>query len=117
MLIDENVENIDDDLRAQGHDVDRVGEISGVAYGADDRSEIVPYLLASDRLILTYDSHFTGQDSVINPSELPGVLFIPDESLSPNQIVRILEVISRHIPPEGLQGQVQHVTSHWLRFE
>lgn len=117
MLVDENVERIDDHLRAQGHDIERVGELSDVEYGADDRTDIVPYLQATDRLILSYDSHFTGENSVITPSELPGVLFIPDESLSPNLIVRILRVISRHTPPRALRGRVQHVTRHWLRFE
>lgn len=117
ILIDENVELIDDQLREQGHDVVRIGENPDLEHGADDRDEIVPYLQATGRLILTYDSHFTGEDSVIDPSALSGVLFIPDESLSPNQVVRILGVISRQLPAESLNGHVLHVTRRWLRAE
>lgn len=117
ILIDENVEAIDDQLREQGHDVVRIGDNSDLELGADDRAEIVPYLQTTERLILTYDSHFTGEDSIIEPSELPGVLFIPDESLSPNQVVRILGIVSRHLPVGSLNGHVLHVTRRWLRAE
>lgn len=117
LLVDENVEPIDADLRAHGHDIERVGETPRVDYGADDRADIVPYLHETERVLLTYDGHFTGVDSVIDPTTLPGVLFIPDESLSPNQIVRIVTVISEHTPPGALKGRVQHVTRNWLRYE
>ena len=117
LLLDGNVELIDQDLREQGHDVERIGENAAVDYGANDGSEIVPYLSGTDRLILTYDSDFTGKDSDIEPRELPGVLFVPDESLSPNQIVRILQVKSRYLPSESLNGHVLHVTGQCLQFE
>jgi uncharacterized protein (DUF433 family) len=117
LLLDGDVELIDQDLREQGHDVERIGENADVDYGAFDESEIVPYLQGTDRLILTYDSDFTGKDSDIEPWELPGVLFVPDESLSPNQIVRILQVMSRYHPFESLNGHVLHVTGQWLQFE
>lgn len=117
LLIDENVEPIDSDLRAQGHDVKRVENVPQLGVGADDQRDIVPYLQRAGRIILTYDSHFTGEESVVDPTTLPGVLFVPDESLSPNQLVRILAVMAEHIPPDDLDGCVQHVTSTWLNYE
>lgn len=77
----------------------------------------MPYLQRTGRLILTYDSHFTGEESVVDPTTISGVLFIPDESLSPNHLVRILAVLSEHIPPDDLDGRVQHVTRKWLKYE
>lgn len=117
LLIDENVEHIESHLREQRHDATHVEHTPELGEGADDRVDIVPYLQRTNRMILTYDSHFTGQESVVDPSTLPGVLFIPDESLSPNQIVRIIGVMSTAIPPASLKGEVQHVTGSWLRYE
>lgn len=117
LLLDENVEPIDADLGALGHDVVRVGSRSTLGRGADDREEIVPYLRRSGRIILTYDSHFTGEDSVVDPTVLPGVLFVPDETLTPNQLVRALDVMTQAIPPDDLAGRVQHVTRSWLEYE
>lgn len=117
LLVDENVEPIDSDLREQGHNATRIGTITDLSEGADDRADIVPYLRRTDRIILTYDGHFTGQDSIVDPTTLPGVLFIPDESLSPSQLCRIIGVMSTVLPPSAFVGRVQHVTRRWLRYE
>lgn len=117
LLVDENVEHVESDLRAQGHDAEHVEQVRALGRGAADQADIVPYLQRSGRSILTYDSHFTGQDSMIDPSELPGVLYIPDESLSPNQIVRVIGVMSAVLPPTAFEGRVQHITRSWLRYE
>lgn len=117
LLVDENVEHVESALRSQGHDAERVEAVAGLGRGAADRPDIVPYLKRTGRAILTYDSHFTGHTTIIDPAALPGVLYIPDESLTPNQIVRIIGVMSEVLPPSALNGRVQHVTRSWLRYE
>lgn len=117
LLIDENVEPVESDLRARGHDVASVAEIDSLGKGADDRRDVVPFLRDSGRVILTYDSHFTGEDSVVDPTVLPGVLFVPDETIPPNHVVRILDVIAGAVPPVELEGRVLHVTRGWLEYE
>lgn len=117
VLVDENVEHLESDLRTQGHDAEHVEQVPVLGRGAADHADIVPYLQRSGRSILTYDSHFTGQASVIDPSELPGVLYVPDESLSRNQIVRIINLMSDVLPPTAFEGRVQHVTRSWLRYK
>ncbi len=116
LLVDENVEPVVSDLRTSGHDVESVEDIPELGVGADDRDDIVPYLQQSGRSILTYDSHFTGEESAVDPTVIPGVLFVPDESLTPRQVVRILDVIATHVPPAELDGRVQHVTRSWLEY-
>lgn len=66
MLLDENVEC---DLRTQGHDAEHVEQVPALGRGAAGQADIIPNLQRSGRSILTYDSHFTGQESSIDPAE------------------------------------------------
>lgn len=117
LLVDENVEPIASDLRARGHDVVRLETVPELGKGADDRRDVAPFLRRTGRVVLTYDSHFTGEDSVVDPTTLPGVLFVPDETPAPNDVVRIIDVVATAVSPVELDGHVLHVTRHWLAYE
>lgn len=117
LLLDENVEPIAAELRASGHDVETVEGVPELGIGADDATDIAPYARRTDRLVLTYDDHFTGaKGASVDPRDTAGVLFVPDESLTPGQVVRIVDTMARYLSPTDLAGRVQHVTRTWLDY-
>jgi len=117
LLLDENVEPIATEFRARGHDVETVEGVPELGIGADDATDIVPYARRTGRLVLTYDDHFTGAEgATVDPRNTPGVLFIPDESLTADRVVRIVDTMARYLPPDDLDGRVQHVTRAWLDY-
>lgn len=62
-----------------GHDVERVVSVSELGAGSDD-TDIVAYADRTDRILLTYDGDFLGQQRA---QSRIGILFGPDDRSPP----------------------------------
>lgn len=68
------------------------------------------YALETNRLILTSDTDFLNE---YDASDHAGLLFQPDDKLSPYTVAMIVTEIAEQIDPDGFRG-VFYVTEDWL---
>lgn len=109
-LLDENVERaVGTRLERAGHDVEHVDSVSELGKGATDRA-IGAYSLEADRVIVTYDDDFVLS---MDESAFSAVLYVGDETLSPDAVATILDAIATVYPQSELSG-VEYVGDEWL---
>lgn len=121
ILLDENIEPFHDELRALGHNAHHVRDVSELGLGAQDESDILPWLQSNGVLLFTKDDHWIGADSsdpsnAIDPDRTPGVLWLKAESMTAGQQVKAICVIASLLSQSDLDGQYVEVTPEWLEF-
>ncbi len=108
ILCDENVDKqVISYLQKNGHGGEHVVDV--LEPGVDDNSDIAPYALENDFLILTKDDDFLAMDA----DRHAGILFIDDHRLSAYEIASILVTIASYYTREDLRG-ITYVTEGWL---
>jgi len=109
ILADENVEQATINyLRKLGHDVEWVGDVSGLGLGADDE-EITVYGRETNRLVLTQDDDFFTR---IDVEDTAGVLFQKDQTLSAREVGDIVHELSEYIDQSDVT--LEYVSRNWL---
>ena len=110
LLLDENIEHaVLHELDDRGHDVRHVDFVSELGKGAAD-SDVTAHSRRADRAILSYDDDFRDE---FDRSAYYGFIFVPDETLSSEQIARILDAMSQHFDQQDLHG-VHILDTGWL---
>jgi len=109
-LLDENIAApLADKLDKAGHDVERVVDVDELGEGIGDNT-IRLYAVRENRLIVTSDDDFiqmpTGSHS--------GVLYVPDQSLPPEELYHIIQRIVEAFPDREAMEIVTYVTPSWL---
>lgn len=101
LLLDENVEHeVMYKLRDRGHDVEHVEFVPALEKGASD-AKVANHSLRTERAIVSYDDDFK---TAFSESDVFGFVFVPDGTLSSEQIVRILDTMSEHYDQHDLRG-------------
>jgi predicted nuclease of predicted toxin-antitoxin system len=109
ILADENVERATVNvLRKLGHDVERLGDVAELGFGADDES-IVRYARDHDRLILTQDDDFFTELEV---RDTAGVLFQQDQTLSTREVGDAVHEMSQWLDQHDVA--LEYVSRNWL---
>lgn len=109
LLADENVERATITyLRKLGHDVERIGDASGLDFGSRD-DEIASYARETDRVILTQDDDFF---TTMDVEETAGVLFQSDGTLSAREVGDIVDELSRYLDQSDVT--LEYVSDDWL---
>jgi len=109
-LLDENIAaSLADKLDKGGHDVERVVDVAELGEGVDDTT-IRLYAVRKDRLIVTSDDDFARMpiDSHC------GVFYVPDRSLSPNELYHIIQRVTEAFPDREAMETVTYITPDWL---
>jgi hypothetical protein len=96
-------------------DVPELGE------GAQDESDILPWLQANDTILFTQDDHWIGTDSsdpqnAIDPARTAGVLWLKDGAMTPGQQIKAIQVIAMLLSAAELNGEYVEVTERWLEY-
>jgi len=109
ILADENVERATVNvLRKLGHDVEHLGDVAELGFGADDIS-IVRYARDHDRLILTQDDDFFTELEV---RDTAGVLFQKDQTLSTREVGDVVHEMSQWLDQHDVA--LEYVSRNWL---
>jgi predicted nuclease of predicted toxin-antitoxin system len=109
-LLDENIAApLADKLDKAGHDVERVVDVNELGDGVDD-STIRLYAVKEDRLVVTSDDDFVQMPV----DSHKGVFYIPDQSLSPHELYRIIQRVIEAFPDREAMDTVTYITTNWL---
>jgi predicted nuclease of predicted toxin-antitoxin system len=109
ILADENVEQATINyLQKLDHDVEWIGDVEGLALGADDES-IAAYGRETNRLILTQDDDFFTRMDV---EDTAGILFQKDQTLSAREVGDIVHELSEYIDQSDVT--LEYVSRNWL---
>ena len=109
-LLDENIAApLADKLEKAGHDVERVVDVSELGEGVDDTT-ICQYAVQEDRLIVTSDDDFVQ----IPVDSHRGVFYVPDQSLPPDELYRIIQRVIEAFPGREAMDTVTYITPDWL---
>lgn len=107
ILADEHCERkVVDYLRKEGHDVERVVDLSELGHGSSD-AEIAAYARQENRLILTSDDDFLAE------VDYDGLLFQPDENMPAADVAAAISSISSHVDQNEMTSEL-YVTDNWL---
>lgn len=110
LLLDENVEHdVLYKLQARGHDVEHVEFVETLGKGATDTA-VAEYSLDTGRVVLSYDDDFRDDFS---STEFFGFIFMPDGTLSSEQVARIVDEMNEHYRQQDLRG-VHVLDNAWL---
>jgi len=110
LVLDENVEHeVLYKLQNRGHDVRHVELIGDLGKGTPD-SDVAAYSLDTGRAIISYDDDF--RDS-FSENDFFGFIFMPDGTLSSEQIARILDAMSGHYDQRDLR-EMHVLDKGWL---
>ena len=108
LLADENVAQATITYLEQlGHDVEWIRDSPELGLGIDDET-IVQYAAAENRLVLTQDDDFLE----LAADGMAGVLFQPDETLSPRAVGDIVDELATHIDQSDVA--VEYISQNWL---
>jgi predicted nuclease of predicted toxin-antitoxin system len=121
ILLDENIEPFHDELRDLGHNATHVLDVPELEEGAQDDSDILPWLQANDTILFTQDDHWIGTDSsdpqnAIDPARTAGVLWLKDGAMTPGQQIKAIQVIATLLSAAELNGEYVEVTERWLEY-
>lgn len=106
---DENVEQATINyLRKLGHDVEWVGGVEALGFGASDES-IAAYGRETDRLVLTQDDDFFTR---LRLEETAGILFQADQTLSAREVGDIVHELSEYLDQSDVT--LEYVSRDWL---
>jgi predicted nuclease of predicted toxin-antitoxin system len=101
LLLDENVEReVLYRLRDRGHDAEHVASVDALGKGATDAA-VAAYSRRTGRAIVSYDDDFRTEFS---ETDLFGFVFVPDGTLSSEQMAVILDAMSDHYEQRDLRG-------------
>lgn len=110
LLLDENLEHdLLRQLRASGHDAEHVARTAALGKGATDR-EVAALSRRTGRVLLTRDDDFV---TALSDDAYYGVLYVPDDALTPGAIVTILDRMDRHYDQDELRG-ADVLDTDWL---
>jgi len=109
-LLDENIPAaLADKLDKAGHDVERVVDVSELGEGVDD-TMLRLYAVEADRLIVTNDDDFVQMPA----DSHSGVFYVPDQSLPPHELYRIIQRVIETFPDREAMETVTYITTDWL---
>ena len=109
-LLDENIAApLADKLDKAGHDVARIVDVSELGEGVDDTA-IRQYAVQEGRLIVTSDDDFVRMPV----GSHSGVFYVPDQSLSPHELYRIIQRVIEAFPDREAMDTVTYITPGWL---
>jgi hypothetical protein len=95
-------------------------DIPELGEGAQDESDIFPWLRANGTILFTRDDHWIGADSsdqqnAIDPARTAGVRWLADESMTPGQQITAIRVIATLLSAD-LDGEHVEITKRWLDY-
>jgi len=110
LLLDENIEHeVLHRLRNLGHEVEHVDRHDDLDKGDADE-ELARYSLEFERIVVSYDPDWVTE---LSEAEYHCVLLFEDQSLSAQQIARIVHTMSTVYPESEFQG-LEKVGRNWL---
>lgn len=110
LLLDEHIDpKVTARLSDLGHDVEHVDVVPELGKGAADAA-LAQYSLETDRAIVTFDDDFIRE---VDTDQYRAVLFFEDDSVSPQEVSKILHAMSDQYPFGEVKG-LQKTGREWI---